>query len=166
MLKINSTAALISLFSVFAIFTPISSSFAQAQIDSPQIKAAITVQGAITVNVNMARVLRVNSPAATVIIGNPGIADVTIQDAQTLILTGKSYGQTNLIVLDGAGNPIADTLIEVVQTKASVITIYMGQARNTLACEPVCQPTATLGDDINFTSGIVASSNIIEEAAQ
>ena len=69
----------------------------------------------INVNVNMARILRINAAAATVIIGNPGIADVTIQDPQTLILTGKSYGQTNLIVLDATGNPIADTMIEVVR---------------------------------------------------
>src|SRR5690606_19109308 len=33
----------------------------------------------ISVKVNMARILRINAPAATVIIGNPGVADVTIQ---------------------------------------------------------------------------------------
>ena len=54
----------------------------------------------VSVQVNMARILRISAPAATVIIGNPGVADVTIQDPQTLILTGKSYGQTNLIVLE------------------------------------------------------------------
>ena len=60
------------------------------------------------------------------IIGNPGVADVTIQDPQTLVLTGKSYGQTNLIVLDSQGNPIADTMIEVVQAQADLVTVYLG----------------------------------------
>ncbi len=166
MFKKISSLTLISTFCFASIFAPISYSLAQSQVSGAQIKPALTVQGAVTVNVNMARVLRVNSPAATVIIGNPGIADVTIQDAQTLILTGKSYGQTNLIVLDAAGNPIADTLIEVIQTKASVVTIYVGQMRNTLACEPICQPTATLGDDPDFTSNTLSSSQIIEQAAQ
>jgi Flp pilus assembly secretin CpaC len=41
----------------------------------------------IDVKVNMARVLRISAPAATVIVGNPGIADVTIQDPQTLVLS-------------------------------------------------------------------------------
>src|SRR5688572_10846477 len=101
---------------------------------------AIAVEGApINVNVNMARILRINAAAATVIVGNPGIADVTIQDPQTLVLTGKSFGQTNLIVLDSAGNPIADTMIEVVQMQAGVVTVYQGQARTSLACAPVCQ---------------------------
>ena len=80
--------------------------------------AATAQEGPISVKANMARILRISAPAATVIIGNPGVADVTIQDPQTLVLTGKSYGTTNLIVLDSDGNPIADTMIEVVQSQA------------------------------------------------
>lgn len=120
----------------------------------------------ISVKVNMARILRISSPAATVIIGNPGVADVTIQDPQTLVLTGKSYGQTNLIVLDDIGNPIADTLVEVVQAQTDLVTVYMGAARTTLSCAPVCQPTIMLGDDTGFTSAAVASSGIVEGAAR
>ena len=118
----------------------------------------------IDVKVNMARVLRISAPAATVIVGNPGIADVTIQDPQTLILTGKSYGQTNLIVLDSLGEPIADTLIEVVQMQAGVTTVYQGQMRTTLACAPVCQPTVMMGDDNGFTSQALASSQLVQSA--
>jgi hypothetical protein len=121
--------------------------------------------GAISVNANMARVLRLSAPAATVIIGNPGIADVTIQDPRTLILTGKNYGQTNLIVLDGAGAPIADTLIEVVQLQADTMTIYQGLERETVTCSPVCQPTVMLGDNPGFTSEVIASSQLIENLA-
>ena len=116
----------------------------------------------ITVNVNMARVLRINAPAATVIVGNPAVADVTIQDPQTLVLTGKSYGRTNLIVLDGTGNPVADTLIEVVQLQAGTVTVYEGAARTSLACAPVCQPTIMLGDQVEFTSTQVDSANLLK----
>lgn len=116
----------------------------------------------IEVNVNMARVLRISAPAATVIVGNPGIADVTIQDPQTLVLTGKSYGQTNLIVLDAYGEPIADTLVEVVQMQAGVMTVYQGQLRTTLTCAPVCQPTVMMGDDNTFTSQTLASSQLVQ----
>jgi Flp pilus assembly secretin CpaC len=119
----------------------------------------------VTVNVNMARILRINSPAATVIIGNPAIADVTIQDPKTLILTGKAYGETNLIILDSIGNPIADTLVDVVQQEANLMTIYQGASRTTMVCDPVCQPTPMLGDDPNYTSTALASSNMIDSAA-
>lgn len=120
----------------------------------------------ISVKVNMARILRINAPAATVIIGNPGVADVTIQDPQTLVLTGKSYGQTNLIVLDDRGTPIADTLIEVIQAQGDLVTVYLGNARTTMVCSPTCQPTIMLGDDPNYSSVAVSSSNIVAGAAQ
>jgi Flp pilus assembly secretin CpaC len=119
----------------------------------------------VMVNVNMARILRINSPAATVIIGNPAIADVTIQDPKTLILTGKAFGETNLIILDSVGNPIADTLVDVVQQDADLMTIYLGTARTTMVCAPVCQPTPMLGDDPSYTSQAIASSNLIGTAA-
>jgi Flp pilus assembly secretin CpaC len=116
----------------------------------------------VSVNVNMARVLRISAPAATVIVGNPGIADVTIQDPLTLVLTGKSYGQTNLIVLDSTGEPIADTLVEVVQMQAGIMTVYQGQARTTLACAPTCQPVIMMGDDNSFSSQTFASSQLVQ----
>ena len=127
---------------------------------------AVAQDGApINVNVNMARILRINAAAATVIVGNPGIADVTIQDPQTLILTGKSFGQTNLIVLDSAGNPIADTMVEVVQMQAGVLTVYQGQARTSLACAPNCQAVVMMGDDTRFSSEVIASSQLVQQLA-
>lgn len=120
----------------------------------------------ISVKVNMARILRISAPAATVIIGNPGVADVTIQDPQTLVLTGRSYGQTNLIILDAAGNPIADTIVSVVQGQAELLTVYMGTARTTMSCEPVCQATITLGDDNAFSADAFSSSTLIDQAAR
>lgn len=125
---------------------------------------ALAQEGApINVNVNMARVLRISAPAATVIVGNPGIADVTIQDPMTLILTGKSFGQTNLIVLDSAGEPIADTLLEVAQLQAGTMTVYQGQNRTTMSCAPACQPVLMLGDDAGFIVGTVESWKKLQE---
>lgn len=126
---------------------------------------AMAESAPVSVKVNMARILRINAPAATVIIGNPGIADAAIQDPQTLVLTGKSYGQTNLIVLDAQGNPIADTIIEVVQEQAGLVTVYLGNKRTSLACEPVCQPIIMLGDDPGFTGETISSSSAVSGAA-
>jgi Flp pilus assembly secretin CpaC len=134
---------------------------------TPFTQAAAEGTGApVSVKVNMARILRISAPANTVIIGNPRVADVTIQDPQTLVLTGKSYGQTNMIVLDAQGNPIADTLIEVVQAQADTVTVYLGAARTTLACAPVCQPTIMLGDDPSFSANSSASAAVVAGQSQ
>lgn len=127
--------------------------------------AALAESAPVTVKVNMARILRINAPASTVIIGNPGIADAAIQDPQTLVLTGKSYGQTNLIVLDAQGNPIADTMIEVVQEQTGLVTVYLGDRRTSMACEPVCQPIIMLGDDKAYTLQTIDTSDAVETAA-
>ena len=119
----------------------------------------------LSVNVNMARILKISAPAATVVVGNPGVADVTVQDARTLILTGKSYGQTNMIVLDSKGNPIADTLIEVVQSQADTLTVYNGSERNTMACSPVCQPMVMLGDSNAYSGQMLGSMGNVQSMA-
>lgn len=119
----------------------------------------------VTVNANMARVLRINAPAATVIIGNPAVADVTIQDPQTLILTGRSYGRTNMIILDANGDPIADTIVEVAQLKSDTITVFSGQQRTSVACAPNCQPVIMLGDDTSYTSNVITSSTLVSGSA-
>lgn len=128
--------------------------------------AAMAQAEPVTVKANMARILRISAPASTVIIGNPAVADVTIQDPQTLVLTGKSFGQTNLIVLDANGEPIADTMIEVVQDTADLVTVYMGGTRTSMACEPVCQPIIMLGDDPTYTGANIGAAKAVESAAQ
>jgi len=120
----------------------------------------------VSVMMNMARILRIPTSAATVIVGNPGIADVTIQDPRTLILTGKSYGRTNLVALDISGEAIADMIIEVTRSQTEVLTVYLGAARTTLACSPECQPIILVGDDVGYTGNTIASAQIVAGAAQ
>nr|WP_314262638.1 pilus assembly protein N-terminal domain-containing protein [uncultured Devosia sp.] len=147
--------------SLLAIALAVSLSMAPG-LSTGSVQAQDVAGAPINVNVNMARILRINAAAATVIVGNPGIADVTIQDPQTLILTGKSFGSTNLIILDAAGSPIADTMIEVVQMQAGTVTVYQGRARTSLACAPVCQSVVMMGDDPAFTGEALASAQVVQ----
>ena len=100
----------------------------------------------IDVIVNQAKVMRIARPADVVIIGNPAIADATIQDSQTLIITGRSFGTTNLIVLDAAGLAIADEIIAVGAQDQNVVTVYRRDSRETFSCNPDCSPTLAVGD--------------------
>jgi len=100
----------------------------------------------IEVTVDHAKVMRVPRPASTVIIGNPGIADATVQDNTTLVITGKSFGVTNLIVLDDKGDSIADALLTVKGERVNAVTVYRRTARETFSCSPNCERSLALGD--------------------
>lgn len=100
----------------------------------------------ISVIIDRAKVMRISRPADIVIIGNPAIADATIQDNRTLIITGRAFGTTNLIVLDASGEAIADSVLTVTGTNDGVVTVYKRASRETLSCTPECSPTMTIGD--------------------
>ncbi|WP_421854687.1 pilus assembly protein N-terminal domain-containing protein [Oricola sp.] len=99
---------------------------------------AVIVPG-IRVVLNHAKIVKLSHPAATVIIGNPEIADATVRDASTLILTGRGFGQTNLVILDEGGNPILDERIAVSRENGSALRIYRQAEIETLSCEPFCE---------------------------
>ena len=100
---------------------------------------------ATLVTVDQALILRLSAPAGAVIIGNPSIADAAVMDAMTLVITGRSYGTTNLIVLDEAGGIVAQELITV-QPAVDQVTVYRRSTRQTLSCTPICAPTVNVGD--------------------
>ncbi|MEM9277141.1 MAG: pilus assembly protein N-terminal domain-containing protein [Pseudomonadota bacterium] len=122
---------------------------------------------AVVVTVDQAKVFRVSRPAATIIVGNPAIVDATVEDAQTLVLTGRSFGVTNLIVLDAAGDALVDQHVVVTGSETNTVRIYRRESRETLACAPVCEPTLTIGDDnsaFNFASTQIETRNQLSEA--
>ncbi len=93
----------------------------------------------IEVTMNQAKILKLARPADTIVVGNPEIADASVQDASTIVLTGKGFGVTNLVVLDEAGAPIIDQQVTVSRSTASTIRIYRRSAVQTLSCTPYCE---------------------------
>ncbi|WP_306025188.1 pilus assembly protein N-terminal domain-containing protein [Oceaniradius stylonematis] len=93
----------------------------------------------VEVVLNQAKVLKLSRAASTVIIGNPGVADATVHDANTIVLTGQGFGRTNIVVLDGAGTPILDEQVAVVRDDSSTLRIYRRSIVETLSCEPFCE---------------------------
>ena len=84
------------------------------------------------------QVVRVPRPAETVVVGDPAIADVSIQDATTLVLTAKKAGETNIIILDEAGDPIVDETIVVDTNYKSIVRVYGPKGLTAYQCAPEC----------------------------
>ncbi len=101
----------------------------------------------IDVTIDEARLIRLDGDAAQIIVGNPAIADVTAQHARLLVVTGKSYGATNLIALDGEGREIFVASMAVRDGDVRQVTLYKGTVRQSLHCAPDCQRTLSIGDD-------------------
>lgn len=102
---------------------------------------------AIRLKIDFAHILKLDEAAATVIIGNIGIADATVRDETTLVLTGKAAGATNLIILDPAGEELLNTVLNVGYSSSAMTTVYYGRSRQTYACAPKCEAVIAVGDD-------------------
>jgi hypothetical protein len=104
----------------------------------------------VAVNVDQAKLLRLPGRVATIIIGNPLIADVTLQPGGLVVVTGKGYGATNFIATDRSGQVLMDRMIQVEGPAEQLVTVYRGANRETYSCMPICQPRVTLGDGETF----------------
>jgi hypothetical protein len=103
----------------------------------------------IVVTIDQAKLARVPPPTATLVVGNPLIADVTVQAGGTLVITGKGYGVTNLIALDPNGRKLFEKLVRV-RGPAENVVVYRGMTRESYICEPNCERRITLGDTPEF----------------
>lgn len=128
---------------------------------SPAANAADTV----VVMVDHAKVVRLPAKAQTVIVGNPGIADVTVQKNGVMIVTGKSFGVTNLIALDAGGGLLAESLVRVGAASDSILTVQRGLERESYSCTPTCQPSVQLGDATRHFQGMHAQVNAHNQMA-
>jgi Flp pilus assembly secretin CpaC len=123
-----------------------------------QIAAAMVVAMSLTsaraaevINVIMdqAKIAPVPDRTATLVVGNPLIADVSVQAGGTMVLTGKGYGVTNVIALDHAGKVLSDKLVRVKGPLENVV-VYRGTTRESYTCAPNCERRITLGDSPEY----------------
>ena len=101
--------------------------------------AAPAFAAPLEVVMNQARIVKLTSPADTIVIGNPMIADASVQDATTIVLTGKGFGVTNIVVLDQEGNPIVDEQVVVSRQDVATVRVYRRADVQTLSCTPRCE---------------------------
>jgi len=101
----------------------------------------------IIVTYDQSQLLSLPRPAAEIIIGNPVIADVSVQSGNLLVITGKSFGITNMIALDAKRQIIFDRRILVRRDDVRVVNLQRGSLRQTFNCTPQCNPTITVGDE-------------------
>ncbi len=84
----------------------------------------------------------------TVVVGNPSIADVTL-DGNRLLLHGRNFGNTSITILDQDGATMRDYEVYVTLLETNSAMVFKNGARETYSCNPNCQPMLTVGDALN-----------------
>ena len=128
-------------------------------VSAAALSATPTQADTVTVNLDEARVMKLPERVATIVIGNPLIADAALQSGGILVITGKGFGATNLLALDRSGRVVMDKTIQVLGPGSNdIVVVYKGMARETYSCAPDCERRITLGDDKDYFTSILTQS--------
>ena len=92
---------------------------------APGNQAAAQTAGPSIIQVPLlkATILKLSGRASNVIIGNPGVADVTVENPGTLVLFGRGPGETNILVFDSAQKQILSASIVVAPDKEGPVSV-------------------------------------------
>jgi Flp pilus assembly secretin CpaC len=126
---------------------------------------ATATERIVSITVDEARLMRLPEQVATLVVGNPLIADASLQPGGTMVLTGKAYGRTNLVALDRNGNVLMERVLQV-QGPSETVVVYRGTARQTYSCTPRCERRIMLGDaDEAFSAALTQSTTLATQAS-
>jgi len=113
---------------------------AAAVLAAPVFAAAQSAS--LNVEIDQARRVQLRGPAGSVIVGNPQIADVTVVDANTLYITGKGYGVTEVVAVDPVGRTVFQSQIVVTAGDGSGrVRMWRGATATEMACASSCSPS-------------------------
>ena len=113
----------------------------------------------MSIPLDQAQLLRLPTGVSTIVIGNPLIADASLQPGGLLVVTGKGYGSTNLLALDRSGRVVLDKQLVVNKPRAGgVVIVQKGMDTETYSCRPDCAPRSTLGDTPNFFNAVTGQN--------
>lgn len=129
--------------------------------------AAAAQADTVTVSIDDARIMRLPEHVATVVIGNPLIADATLQRGGVLVVTGKGYGSTNLLALDREGRVVLNRTVQVKgPSQQDLVVVYRGVDRESFSCAPECEPRVTLGDAPKYFTDALGQTTVRNGSAQ
>ena len=124
---------------------------------SAQFAAGPAPAADINVILDQARLVKLPDRVSTIVVGNPLIADVSIQAGGLMVVTGKGYGSTNVLALDRSGKVLMDSTVNV-QGPRGVVVVYRGVERETYSCKPNCERRITLGDGTTYFTTTLTQS--------
>jgi Flp pilus assembly secretin CpaC len=139
----------------------------------PMLVLASTAALADGLNLNWreARVVKLAKPATSIVVGDPTVADVTLDTPDTIIVFGKTPGETNILVLSDNQELLLDWPVVVSPTTARHVSVLNASsaeaptevlyACGTERCARVLSPT-----DVQFQSSATSSTSSNTDATK
>jgi Flp pilus assembly secretin CpaC len=121
---------------------------------------------AIDITLDQASIMRLPEKVATIVVGNPMIADVAVQSGGLVVVTGKGFGSTNIIALDRTGSVLMERDIVVSGPDGRTVQVFRGVQRETYSCTPNCERRITLGDSADYFTATMGQSDARNGSAQ
>lgn len=104
--------------------------------------AASAQSAPLNLGIDQAMRVPLRGAAGSVIVGNPLIADVTVVDANTLYITGKGYGVTEIVAVDAIGRTVFERQVVVTDGSGSGrVRMWRGGQSTEMACGSSCSAT-------------------------
>jgi putative type II/III system pilus formation protein len=120
----------------------------------------------LQVVLDKARLIKLPDRVATIVVGNPAIADVSVQPGGILVLTGRGYGTTNIMVLDRSGQMLMEQDVQVGGPADNVVVVYRGPDRESYSCASTCERRFTLGDGATYYETVAAHIGLRNSVSQ
>jgi hypothetical protein len=141
--------------------------FAAALIAASPVCAADKKNDSVALALDEVHTLTFRTPVATVYVGNPTIADVTMIDARHAFVQGKGYGRTNIMALNHDNVMVFNTHVTVTGNDGGgTVTLNRGGQRVTLNCTGGrCEPTPMPGDGKDTYDALNAQAAAHQAAA-
>jgi hypothetical protein len=108
--------------------------------------AAAQSASSVTVKADQATLVAIAGDPATVVVGNSLFADVSMKQGM-IVIHGRHFGTTNVIVLDQEGTQLASFEVNVVRGGSQNVTIYKAGSAFSYLCAPACESALQVGDD-------------------
>ena len=118
----SASVTLLAAFGVFAMF---------------QIAAADD----LLVQIDQTAPIKLDRPAAAVVVGNPSVADVTAHNQNVFFVVARTVGTTNIVALDSDAETIANVVIHVTPPNTKRVVLHRSINRISYNCAPHCERT-------------------------
>lgn len=95
----------------------------------------------MNVGIDRSQRISLRGSVSSVIVNNPQIADVTVVDANTLVIQGKGYGQTEILAVDAIGRTLFQNQVVVSGGQTGSLRVWRGGQATEMACAATCSPS-------------------------